>query len=116
MGLQTHEEESHPTGLHRWQADCHPCGVNALPTNGQARAGRVDAAALFVAWYNFGRSHITLKTTPAAVAGLASEAWTMERLLSESAKGSQSKSAALGPGYVQVALCRTICLCLGSGL
>jgi protein-tyrosine-phosphatase len=42
--------------------------------------------ALFVAWYNFCRSHMTLKTTPAVSTGLASEAWTVERLLSESAK------------------------------
>jgi hypothetical protein len=42
--------------------------------------------ALFVAWYNFCRSDITLATTPAVAAGLASEAWSVERLLSESAK------------------------------
>jgi transposase-like protein/IS1 family transposase len=41
--------------------------------------------ALFVAWYNFCRIHMTLKTTPAVAAGLTSEAWTMERLLKESA-------------------------------
>jgi transposase InsO family protein len=42
--------------------------------------------ALFVAWYNFCRPHMTLGTTPAVAAGLASEAWPVERLLSESAK------------------------------
>jgi transposase-like protein/IS1 family transposase len=42
--------------------------------------------ALFVAWYNFCRPHMTLKTTPAVAAGLTGETWTMERLLSESAK------------------------------
>jgi hypothetical protein len=42
--------------------------------------------ALFVAWYNFCRVHMTLKTTAAVAAGLASEAWTMERHLSASAK------------------------------
>jgi len=41
---------------------------------------------LFVAWYNFSRPHRTLTTTPAAAAGLASDAWTVERLVSESAK------------------------------
>jgi transposase InsO family protein len=41
--------------------------------------------ALFVAWYNFCRPHMTLGTTPAVAAGLASEAWTTERLLKESA-------------------------------
>jgi transposase InsO family protein len=42
--------------------------------------------ALFVAWYNFCRVHMTLKTTPAVEARLAGEAWGVERLLSESAK------------------------------
>jgi hypothetical protein len=42
--------------------------------------------ALFVAWYNFCRNHMTLKTTPAVAAGLATAAWSVERLLSESAK------------------------------
>ncbi|HEV3300965.1 MAG TPA: hypothetical protein VG055_15045 [Planctomycetaceae bacterium] len=41
--------------------------------------------ALFVAWYNFCRPHMTFKTTPAVAAGLTSEAWTMERLLSSRA-------------------------------
>jgi transposase-like protein/IS1 family transposase len=42
--------------------------------------------ALFVAWYNFCRPHMTLRTTPAVAAGMASEPWSMERLLGESAK------------------------------
>ena len=42
--------------------------------------------ALFVAWYNFCRPHMTLKTTPAVAAGLASEPWSMERLLGESSR------------------------------
>ena len=37
--------------------------------------------ALFVAWYNFCRPHMTFKATPAVAAGLTSEAWTLERLL-----------------------------------
>jgi len=41
---------------------------------------------LFVAWYNFCRPQMTLGTTPAVAAGLASETWATERLLSESAK------------------------------
>ena len=42
--------------------------------------------ALFAAWYNFYRPHMTLKTTPAVAAGLAKEPWTLERLLREAAK------------------------------
>ena len=41
--------------------------------------------ALFAAWYNFCRVHMTLKTTPAVAAGLAKEPWTLERLLREAA-------------------------------
>jgi transposase InsO family protein len=41
--------------------------------------------ALFVAWYNFCRPHMTLKATPAVAAGLASETWSIERLLCETA-------------------------------
>jgi hypothetical protein len=44
--------------------------------------------ALFVAWSKFCRVHMTLKTTPAVAAELASETWSVERLLSESAKAS----------------------------
>ncbi|HEV3138372.1 MAG TPA: hypothetical protein VGZ26_10720 [Pirellulales bacterium] len=43
--------------------------------------------ALFVAWYDFYRPHMTLKTAPAVAAGLASETWNVERLLGESAMG-----------------------------
>jgi hypothetical protein len=42
--------------------------------------------ALFAAWYNFCRKHQTIGTTPAVAAGIASETWTLEKLLSESAK------------------------------
>jgi len=42
--------------------------------------------ALFVAWYNYCRPHMTLKTTPAVAAGLASETWSVERLLEVSAR------------------------------
>jgi hypothetical protein len=43
--------------------------------------------ALFAAWYNFVRKHQTVGTTPAVAAGVASEPWTMERMLNEVAKG-----------------------------
>ena len=35
--------------------------------------------ALFVAWYNFCRPHMTLKTTPAVAAGLTGVAWRFQR-------------------------------------
>jgi IS1 family transposase len=44
--------------------------------------------ALFVAWYNFCRSHMTLGTTPAVAAGLAAGTWTIEQLLRVSAQSS----------------------------
>ncbi len=42
--------------------------------------------ALFVAWYNFCRPHMTLKTIAAVAAGLAIEAWNLERLLGETVR------------------------------
>jgi IS1 family transposase len=42
--------------------------------------------ALFVAWYNFCRVHMTLDTTPAVEAGLAKGKWSLERLLRASAR------------------------------
>jgi hypothetical protein len=41
--------------------------------------------ALFAAWYNFCRSHQTIKTTRAAAAERADEPWNLARLLMESA-------------------------------
>ena len=41
------------------------------------------AMALFIAFYNFCRKHMTLKTTPAVAAGLTTEPWSLERLLAE---------------------------------
>jgi hypothetical protein len=41
--------------------------------------------ALYAAWYNWCRPHMTIKTTPSVAAGLAKEPWTLERLLKESA-------------------------------
>jgi transposase-like protein/IS1 family transposase len=41
-----------------------------------------DAAlGLYLAYYNFCRVHMTLKTTPAVAAGLASEPWSVQELL-----------------------------------
>jgi IS1 family transposase len=39
------------------------------------------AVALYVAFYNFVRPHMTLKTTPAVAAKLTDHKWTMEELL-----------------------------------
>jgi IS1 family transposase/transposase-like protein len=43
------------------------------------------ALALFFAFYNYSRVHQTLKCTPAVKAGLALEAWTLEKLLEQTA-------------------------------
>ena len=42
--------------------------------------------ALFFAWYNWVRKHMTLKTTPAVAHGIAAEPWSLEKLLTEAAK------------------------------
>jgi IS1 family transposase/transposase-like protein len=44
------------------------------------------AMALWFTFYNFVRIHMTLKTTPAVAAGIATEPWTVERLLNELAE------------------------------
>ena len=46
--------------------------------------------ALFAAWYNFCRPHQTINTTPAVAAGLADEAWSLGRLLTEAARVQQA--------------------------
>jgi hypothetical protein len=42
--------------------------------------------ALYACWYNWCRKHMTLETTPAVAAGFASEPWSIERLLKETAQ------------------------------
>ncbi len=39
------------------------------------------AVALYFMWYNFGRVHQTLKTTPAVKAGIANHAWTVDEVI-----------------------------------
>ena len=39
------------------------------------------AVALYFMWYNFGRIHQTLKTTPAIAAGVADHVWTAEEIV-----------------------------------
>jgi transposase-like protein/IS1 family transposase len=46
-------------------------------------ANHKAAFALWFAYYNFCRVHMTLKTTPAVAAGLAADTWSLERLLAE---------------------------------
>lgn len=39
------------------------------------------AVALYFTWYNFGRVHQTLKTTPAMAAGVADHVWSVEEVI-----------------------------------
>jgi IS1 family transposase len=39
------------------------------------------SVAIYFTWYNFGRVHQTLKTTPAVKAGIANHAWTVEEMI-----------------------------------
>jgi hypothetical protein len=52
-------------------------------TNGFSKklANLKAAVALYMAWYNFCRTHQTLRVTPAMEAGLADHVWTLEELL-----------------------------------
>ena len=56
-------------------------------TNAHSKKNRNHDAmlGLYFAWYNWCRHHMTIKTTPAVQAGLATEKWTLERLLTEAA-------------------------------
>jgi len=57
-------------------------------SNAFSKSRRHHAAmlALFFAHFNFCRKHSAVKTTPAVAAGIASESWSIDRLLSEAAK------------------------------
>ena len=57
-------------------------------TNGHSKKNRNHDAmlGLYFAWYNWCRKHMTSKMTPAVNAGIATEQWTLERLLTEAAK------------------------------
>jgi hypothetical protein len=39
------------------------------------------SVAIYFTWYNFGRVHQTLKTTPANKAGLTSRVWSVEEMV-----------------------------------
>lgn len=57
-------------------------------TNAHSKKWENHAAmlSLYYVWYNWCRMHLTLKSTPAVAAGLATETWSIERLLTEVAK------------------------------
>jgi hypothetical protein len=43
--------------------------------------------AMFIAWYNFGRKHETLKgATPAMASGLSDDVWTIKELVERTAQ------------------------------
>jgi hypothetical protein len=46
---------------------------------------RQPAVALYVAWYNMCRVHMTLRVTPAMEAGIADHIWSVGELLGEEA-------------------------------
>lgn len=52
-------------------------------TNGFSKKIENHAAALglYYMWYNFGRKHQTLKTTPAVAAGVADHIWSVEEII-----------------------------------
>ena len=71
----------------RLQVVADPRRFTRLTNAHSKKWGNHEAAlSLCFAWYNFCRKHQTLNTTPAVAAGVASEPWTLERLLGESAK------------------------------
>jgi IS1 family transposase len=59
-------------------------------TNGHSKslAHHKAMQAIFFAWYNFCRTHETLKATPAQAAGLADKKWTIRDLIGHAAQAS----------------------------
>jgi hypothetical protein len=55
---------------------------------------------LYFAWYNFCRMHSSIKTTPAAKAGLTAERWTLETLLTMAAKANTTKPRSSGAFFL----------------
>jgi transposase-like protein/IS1 family transposase len=57
-------------------------------TNGHSKSWQHHEAmlGLFFAWYNWVRKHQTIKTTPAVANGIATEPWSLQKLLMEAAK------------------------------
>ena len=53
-------------------------------TNGFSKKVENHAAAiaLHFMWYNFGRNHQTLKTTPAMAAGISDHVWSVSKIVS----------------------------------
>jgi hypothetical protein len=52
-------------------------------TNGYSKKVENHAAmvAVYFTWYNFGRVHHTLKTTPAVAAGVADHVWSVDEMV-----------------------------------
>lgn len=59
------------------------CKRFARQTNAHSKKAinHMHAISIHYLWYNFGRVHQTLKTTPAMAAGLAEKAWTIADLI-----------------------------------
>ena len=57
-------------------------------TNGYSKKweNHEAALALWFAFYNYCRKHMTLKETPAMASGLENHQWTIRELIKESAK------------------------------
>jgi hypothetical protein len=58
-------------------------------TNGHSKSLRHHTAmqALFIAWYNFGRKHETLRgKTPAMASQLTEHVWTIKELIERAAE------------------------------
>ena len=52
-------------------------------TNGFSKKieNHAAAVALYMVWYNFGRKHQTLGTTPAVKTGLTDHIWSVEEII-----------------------------------
>ena len=57
-------------------------------TNGFSKKieNHMHAIALFYMWYNFGRTHQTLRVTPAMEAGISQHVWSVEEIVTLTSK------------------------------
>jgi IS1 family transposase len=64
-------------------------------TNGFSKKleNHIHQVAMFYMWYNFGRVHTTLKTTPAMAAGLSSHVWSIQEIVNLSGLRHESLAA-----------------------
>jgi IS1 family transposase len=71
IGCEKHDVLGNPEGKH----------VRLTNAFSKKLENHAASVAIYFTWYNFGRMHQTLKTTPAVKAGIANHVWTVEEMI-----------------------------------